>query len=363
MASPLEMTEMYDNALLGILQHVGNIQDFLRVYFGFLYRKTDFYRLLSGPNDRMGFPPGVAEKMVLKVKFPNALAAWRESPEQHSRIFIEQEAQIRDRQRERYCQLQNTEESRSVPPAVQELQVSSEPPKTEEEGDVEAPHLEGAAAAAAATARTVPHADNRHETLQASSSRGAQGDQAAAGDGNQDKFQSNPDTYNGARRENYSWSQDYTDVEVKVFVPKTVVRGRQSQSVEASVQSHKGTAMQSECLTKDGSRREENCGVGGEFTHKINTENSLWSLEPGKCVWSTKDLHVKEEELKSVSLAVDSSKLNWWTRGREGRSEFGIQTNRWRSWWTVDEVWTRFPARSSQGTTRSCEGRSSALPF
>lgn len=69
MASPLEMTEMYDNALLGILQHVGNIQDFLQVYFGFLYRKTDFYRLLSGANDKMGFPPGVAEKMVFKVKF------------------------------------------------------------------------------------------------------------------------------------------------------------------------------------------------------------------------------------------------------------------------------------------------------
>lgn len=71
MASPLEMTEMYDNALLGILQHVGNIQDFLQVYFGFLYRKTDFYRLLSAPNEKMGFPPGVAEKMVFKVKFDN----------------------------------------------------------------------------------------------------------------------------------------------------------------------------------------------------------------------------------------------------------------------------------------------------
>lgn len=71
MASPLEMTEMYDNALLGILQHVGNIHDFLQVYFGFLYRKTDFYRLLSAPNEKMGFPPGVAEKMVFKVKFDN----------------------------------------------------------------------------------------------------------------------------------------------------------------------------------------------------------------------------------------------------------------------------------------------------
>ncbi|MED6293702.1 hypothetical protein CHARACLAT_013346 [Characodon lateralis] len=76
MASPLMMTEMYDNALLGIIQHVGNIQDFLQVYFGFLYRKTDFYRLLSGPNDRMGFPPGVAEKMVLKVKIVSILAGW-----------------------------------------------------------------------------------------------------------------------------------------------------------------------------------------------------------------------------------------------------------------------------------------------
>lgn len=73
MASPLEMTEMYDNALLGILQHVGNIQDFLQIYFGFLYRKTDFYRLLSAPNDKMGFPPGVAEKMVFKVKFVRTL--------------------------------------------------------------------------------------------------------------------------------------------------------------------------------------------------------------------------------------------------------------------------------------------------
>lgn len=69
MASLLEMSEMYDNALFGILQHVGNIQEFLQIFFGFLYRKTDFYRLLSSPNDKMGFPPGVAEKMVLKVGF------------------------------------------------------------------------------------------------------------------------------------------------------------------------------------------------------------------------------------------------------------------------------------------------------
>lgn len=43
----------------------------------------------------------------------------------------------------------------------------------------------------------------------------------------QPKFQANPESYNGAVRENYSWSQDYMDVEVRVFVSKSVLKGRQ----------------------------------------------------------------------------------------------------------------------------------------
>ena len=43
----------------------------------------------------------------------------------------------------------------------------------------------------------------------------------------QEQFQRNPDSYNGAVRENYTWSQDYTDLELKVPVPKHVVKGKQ----------------------------------------------------------------------------------------------------------------------------------------
>lgn len=43
----------------------------------------------------------------------------------------------------------------------------------------------------------------------------------------QEQFQRNPDSYNGAVRENYTWSQDYTDLELKVPVPEHVVKGRQ----------------------------------------------------------------------------------------------------------------------------------------
>merc|ERR1712178_289784 len=56
----------YDQALLGILQNEGKIELFLDMMFSFLYRKTDYFRLLTpqSPNKSLGFPPGVAGKMV-----------------------------------------------------------------------------------------------------------------------------------------------------------------------------------------------------------------------------------------------------------------------------------------------------------
>lgn len=43
----------------------------------------------------------------------------------------------------------------------------------------------------------------------------------------QEQFQTNPDSYNGAVRENYAWSQDYSDLEIKVPVPKHIMKGKQ----------------------------------------------------------------------------------------------------------------------------------------
>lgn len=43
----------------------------------------------------------------------------------------------------------------------------------------------------------------------------------------QEQFQTDPDSYNGAVRENYAWSQDYSDLEIKVPVPKHILKGKQ----------------------------------------------------------------------------------------------------------------------------------------
>ncbi|XP_026211482.1 nudC domain-containing protein 3 [Anabas testudineus] len=307
MSSPLEMTEMYDNALLGILQHVGNIQDFLQVYFGFLYRKTDFYRLLSSPNDKMGFPPGVAEKMVQKT----------------FKLF----EKLAEQDRERLSELQKREETRCVPPAVQELEVTAEPEETGEQSSEAAPMESSAVDAGDVLAPVEPNASSQPDASSSSSSSSSSsrsrqgpvphGDQAAAASTNpseesQDKFQYDPDSYNGAVRENYSWSQDYTDVEVRVFVPKTVVKGRQ---VSVSLQ----TSSVRVCV-RDGA--EEKALLEGEFTHKINTENSLWSLEPGKC----------------VVLSLSKTSEVWWNAVLKGEKEIDInQINRERSMASVDE--------------------------
>lgn len=293
MASPLEMTEMYDNALLGILQHVGNIQDFLQIYFGFLYRKTDFYRLLSGPGDKMGFPPGVAEKMVLKT----------------FKLF----EKLAEHDRERMLsELQRRAESRGIPPVVQELEVPSELHQETQEQNTEAQVVSSGSDAVDASAPAASDATSR-----SSSGPAAQGDQTAAASSksaeqSQETFQSNPDSYNGAVRENYSWSQDYMDVEVRVFVPKSVVKGRQ---VSVNLQT---SSMR--VSVRDGA--EEKTLMEGEFTHKINTETSLWSLEPGSC----------------VVLSLSKTSEVWWNAVLKGEKEIDInQINRERSMATVDD--------------------------
>lgn len=292
----MEMTEMYDNALLGILQHVGNIQNFLQIYFGFLYRKTDFYRLLSSPNDRMGFPPGVAEKMVLKS----------------FHIFERVAEQDRERQRQ---EQQQREEARSLPPAVQELEVQTEETVVQNLDAAQreiAPSGDGESSPASGAA-VVPCPQPQSSTTAGTS----QGDQASADTTgsaatSKDSFQANPDSYNGAVRDNYTWSQDYTDVEVRVHVPKTVVKGRQ-----VCVDLKSGSIRV--CL-KEGA--EERVLMDGEFTHKINIENSLWSLEPGLC----------------VVLSLSKVGEVWWNAVLKGEQEIDINNiNRERSMATVDE--------------------------
>ncbi|XP_044515548.1 nudC domain-containing protein 3 [Gracilinanus agilis] len=258
--------ELYDQALLGILQHVGNVQDFLRVLFGFLYRKTDFYRLLRHSADRMGFPPGAAQAMVLQV-FKNFEYMARQDDERRRK---ELEEKMRRKEEE---EANVTVTAEKVPAPAQEVEIDST--------------TECGAAAGAAGHQEMKRAKapvpSGAEQEAGHSSRDAELPAIAVADvpveppalpKRQEQFQKNPDSYNGAVRENYTWSQDYSDLEVKVPVPKHVLKGKQV-SVDLS-----SSSIRVAILEGNGER----VLMEGKFTHKINTESSLWSLEPGKCV-------------------------------------------------------------------------------
>uniref|UniRef100_A0A5F8G8Q5 NudC domain-containing protein 3 n=1 Tax=Monodelphis domestica TaxID=13616 RepID=A0A5F8G8Q5_MONDO len=296
--------ELYDQALLGILQHVGNVQDFLRVLFGFLYRKTDFYRLLRHSADRMGFPPGVAQAMVLQV-FKNFEYMARQDDERRRK---ELEEKMR-RKEEEEANVAVTAEK--VPAPAQEVEIDS---TTEC----------GAAAGAAGhqeKKRAKPPVPSGAEQEAGHSSRDAELPAIAVADvpveppalpKRQEQFQKNPDSYNGAVRENYTWSQDYSDLEVKVPVPKHVLKGKQV-SVDLS-----SSSIRVAILEGNGER----ILMEGKFTHKINTESSLWSLEPGKCV------------------LINLNKVGeyWWSAILEGEEQIDIdKINKERSMATVDE--------------------------
>lgn len=291
------MTDMYDQALLGILQHVGNVQEFLGVLFGFLYRKTDFYRLLLRPDDRLGFPPGVAQSIALKA-FRSFEHLARQDDEKKQRELVEK---MRKREEEAAA------EKTKVPAVAQEVEIHSapEPVPGSDDGAAARPHEPTAAEETAEAAESSAAAEPPGAAAPVES-------QPSALPKKQEQFQTNPDSYNGAVRENYAWSQDYSDLEIKVPVPKHIVKGRQV-SVDLS--------SSSICVAVlEGSS--QRVLMEGRLTHKINTESSLWSLEPGKC----------------ILISLNKVGEYWWSAILEGEEPIDVdKINKERSMATVDE--------------------------
>lgn len=274
-----DLSDRYDHALLGILQHVGNVQDFLNVYFGFLYRKTDFYRLLLSPQDRMGFPPGTAQNMVLQ-----AFKAYERLAMQ------DHEQRVRDFQEKLKKEEERLAESGDAPGAAEEVDV--EPPTEEAQVKPEEPN--------------VPDAEEKAEAS------GNDTEDSAAAPQVLESSQTDSDSYNGAVRENYTWSQDFADLEIKVPVSKEVVKGRQ---VSVDLRS---TCIRVAVTDSQGER----VLMDGNFTHKINAETSLWSLEPGKC----------------IAISLSKCGEYWWNAVLEGEEKIDIdKINKERSMATVDD--------------------------
>lgn len=93
----------YDDEFAGLLQNVGNLVPFFDAFFGFLYRRTDFFCIRDATEDsKIGFMEGSAEKLVISV-----FRRWQ----QHAANELDNAAKLK---------------ASAVPPVAAEVEVESE---------------------------------------------------------------------------------------------------------------------------------------------------------------------------------------------------------------------------------------------
>ena len=67
MARNLQQQEAFDQILMQLAAQHNGIESLLKTIFSFFHRKTDLYVVANKQQNNMGFPPGVAEKLVLRA--------------------------------------------------------------------------------------------------------------------------------------------------------------------------------------------------------------------------------------------------------------------------------------------------------
>ena len=252
----------YDSSLLPVIQGEGKVQGFLDAVFSFLYRRTDFYQPLN-EEKTMGFPEGAAQHIVLAAfkKYQNKF--------EEDKMKAEIKAALGDKAPKSIAQ---PKEVKSANPLQQvekapETSTAQEPaakvPKLEETGKPEEKKADK---------------DDDPELTRL-----------------QKIYQANPDSYNGAIRDNYSWSQEMHEVDVRVRLPDHVISARQcrvtieKKHLEVSV-------------------RPPNSGnfekiVDGELLYEVKSDVSMWSL----C-----NANPKPGEYKHIYINLEKLDERWW---------------------------------------------------
>jgi len=228
--------EENDEHFTAVLNNVADLPSFVDSYFHFLYRKTNFFKVKTFQNISEGYPPGVAEVMV------------------------------RDTFR-KYQKLASENDISDIP--VEE-NIEIETSETTDNFNLE--HLKNS---------VCEDLDQEDPKLKAQ----------------QKKFQTDSDSYNGANRDNYCWSQSILDVDIKIKVAKDIVKGKQ---VKVNV----GFSHLKVCILIDGKWVDT---VDDDLSFKVDKENAVWSLIPGEYIHVSLE---KQEERWWESLLKNEPKID-----------------------------------------------------
>mmetsp|Transcript_51159 Transcript_51159/g.121589 ORF Transcript_51159/g.121589 Transcript_51159/m.121589 type:complete len:369 (-) Transcript_51159:98-1204(-) len=274
----------FDDLLLGLAQRHKGIEDLLYSILSFFERRTDFFHIMEGPEGKMGFQPGVAEKMMLK----------------HFRHF-----QYRYLERAQPHLLKKA--GQDVPPAS-----TSQPalPPAEEKAAAAASPTAVAAADEASASPASPSAPSAPPSSAKKGQDLPNGVDAPPEDGGpgaaqerSKKMMRHISTWNGAATEKYYWTQSIYEVTLEVEV-ETDMRAKE---IKVDLTSTRLNIKARGKLVLDGKLHE-----------KINTEDSVWHLDDSKIV-----------------ISMEKQRQTWWKCVLEGDEE--IDTTKVESVRRMDE--------------------------
>ncbi|XP_067672428.1 nudC domain-containing protein 3-like isoform X2 [Haliotis asinina] len=277
--------DRYDSTLLGILSNEGEITNFLDVVIGFLYRRTDFFRIMKSKNDKLGFPPGAAAQLLLKEFKKYEAYAQRDDIEREKKkadIGLAKEASTHspgkselETSEQQQVSLTTTSKT-SIPAAMSTPQTTT---------------------ATTASTTTIPSTGGAGD-VKTPPSQNKDEDEDTRASKQQQAFQNDPLSYNGARREKYVWSQSISDVDIRIFVPPYIKKGKQ---VEVTVEKRHLRV----CYRDD--KGVSQTVVDGSMTWDVNKEECMWSLVPAEHIHVSLE---KREERWWESALEDEPKIN-----------------------------------------------------
>ncbi|KAL9956073.1 hypothetical protein ACROYT_G037495 [Oculina patagonica] len=252
--------------------------------------------------DKMGFPPGVAEKIVLKIfKTYQQIVAGSiaKTSQAQEKKLKNRTSKARDNVPS-VCSSDNgttnnagpsgvvPTDSAVVPPAVTSVEVETLPTTEQTEAQQSEAKAEASCSANTSSASGPNLASSSHskEDVKNSESKGLIPGKSA-------------DCFNGAVLDRYSWSQTIHDIEVKIPVPSSVTKGR-DVGVEIK-SSHLKVWLKKGGSPEPGS----NVLVDGKLQWSVKCEDSMWLLESGK----------------HIIVNLDKTEERFWTAVLEGDAE------------------------------------------
>jgi len=267
----------FDDVLLAMAQKHKDVEDLSYSILSFFQRRTDLFHVMETREDRMGFMPGVAEKMVFKhFQFFQHKYLGRVQPHILKQAYgVTDGAGGADSVRTGEAGSSCSSAPAALPPPM--------PPP-------------GPSAGSTAPASASTSSAGAPETS-------AEQDGNAAVPESTRKMMRHISTWNGAVTDKYHWSQSLRDITLEVEVEECRAR-----DVKVDVSA---TRLCIKCKGKT--------VLEGKLHEKVNTEETMWHIEEGK----------------QVVLNLEKQRETWWKCVLEGDQE--IDTTKVESTRAMDE--------------------------